>query len=242
MNQTASFNIINENLIQDCATCMYKSLLFDSLDTGSLSDINTTKIHKQYEKGERICIEGERIENLIYIHKGLVKLSKRNNDGTVQILSIAQPLDYIGLLSVFSNQKYKYSLTAIEPTSVCFINITAIKHNIKTNGNFAIEIIEKISKAADEIINTKITLGKKDLKSKIAYILIFFAKEVYKSNSFNLPISRTEMAELVDMRAENIIRTLSSFKKENIITTKGAKIDILNMEALELISNGNQAP
>ena len=237
MNQTASFNIVNKDLVQDCASCVYKSLLFDTLDDSSLSKINVKKIHKQYAKGERICVEGERIEDLIYIHKGLVKLSKRNNDGVVQILSIAQPLDYIGLLSVFSNKIYKYSLTAIEPTSVCFIDIEVIRHSIRTNGDFALEIIEKMSKAADEIIATKVILGKKSLKSKIAFILIYFAKEVYQSNTYTIPISRTEIAELVDMRTENIIRILSSLKKDHIINAKGQNIEILDMEALELIND-----
>lgn len=227
---------MSDKVLLNCSTCMYKSLLFDALDPNSLGAINTQKIHKSYSKGERICVEGERIDDLIYIHKGLAKLSKRGSDGTSQIISIAQPLDYIGLLSVFSNEKYKYSLTALEPTSVCFISLESIRNAIRTNGNFALEIVEKMSKAADEIIEIKCILSKANLKEKLAYILLYFAEEVYKSTTFTIPISRIEIAELVDMRTENIIRALSNFKKEGIISTKGQNVEILDMEALKSIN------
>lgn len=238
MQTKTPVNIIENKLVQDCATCMYKSLLFDALDDQSLSKINTKKIHKQYKKGERICVEGERIEDLIYIHKGLVKLSRRNKDGKTQILSIAQPLDYIGLLSIFSNTNYQYSLTAIEHTSVCFIKLKSIQNTIRTNGDFAIEIIEKMSKASDEVLSARYTLSKKNLKEKIAYILLFFAENIYQDSSYELPISRTEIAELIDMRSENIIRILSDFKKNNVIKVKGQKIEILDIEKLKAINEG----
>lgn len=216
----------------DCSTCLYKSLLFDSLKKKDLQKINSKKTHREYEKGERICIEGERIENLIYIHKGLVKLSKRNNDGQVQILSIARPLDYIGLLSVFSNDFYRYSLTAIEPTSVCFIDLDSFREAIKSNGDFALEIVEKMSIASDEILSIKVDLAKKTLKSKMAYILLYFSEKIYDSNSFTLPVSRGELAELLDVRVENVIRVLSEYRKNKLIETKGQEVKIIDIEAV----------
>jgi len=197
-----------------------------------LQKINSKKTHREYEKGERICVEGERIEDLIYIHKGLVKLSKRNNDGQVQILSIAKPLDYVGLLSVFSNDYYRYSLTAIEPTSVCFINLDSFRETIKSNGEFALEIIEKMSKASDEILSVKVELAKKTLKSKVAYVLLYFSEKIYDSNSFTLPVSRGELAELLDVRVENVIRVLSEYRKNKLVAIKGQEIEIIDIEAV----------
>ena len=219
-------------LIKDCASCMYKSLLFDTLDSNTLGKINAQRKQRDYKKGERICIEGERIEDLVYIHTGLVKLSTRNNDGETQILSIAQPLDYVGLLSVFSNSTYQYSITAIETTSVCFVNLESIKNTIKNNGDFALELIEKMSKASDEILLYRQMLSKKGLKEKIGFILLFFSKEIYKSNVFELPISRQELADLIGSSAEGVIRIISDLKRQKIINSRGQKIEILDIERL----------
>ena len=228
----------NISLISDCESCMYRSLLFDTLDQNSLRKINTKRKQSIYKKGERICVEGERIEDLVYIHTGLVKLSKRNNDGQTQILSIAQPLDYVGLLSVFSNTTYQYSITAIETSSVCFINLESVKDTIKSNGDFALDFVAKMSKASDEIIFYRQMLSKKGLKEKIAFILLFFSNEIYKSSMFEFPISRQEIADIVGARAENVIRIISDFKKKKIINSRGQKIEILDKECLlELIKN-----
>lgn len=236
MKTNSSENIVDQTLVQECSCCIYKSLLFDTLDPKALNKISGLKKQSQFQKGERICVEGERIENLIYIHKGLVKLSRRNEDGQVQILSIARPLDYVGLISVFSSNKYKYSITAIEPTSVCFIDLECIRDTIKSKGDFAMEIVEKMSQASDEVLEARYTLSKKTLKAKLAYILLYFAETIYESYSFELPISRTEIAELVDMRSENVIRIMSDLKKNNIIKTKGQKVEILDVEQLRLIN------
>lgn len=234
-------NIISEHnedfdLIQDCASCDYKSLLFKTLDDSSLMKISVCKNQYQFKKGERICIEGERIENLIYLNKGLVKLSRNNNDGRTQIVSIAKPFDYIGLLSVFSNDKYKYSLTAIEPSSVCFISLECIKDSIVNNGKFAMEILEKMSKISNTVLESKFTLSNKHLRGRIAHILLFFAEKIYSSYEFSLPVSRAEIAQLIDMRTENVIRIMSEFRKDGIIKINGPIVEIIDTDRLKSIN------
>lgn len=224
-------------LAQDCSTCEYKSLLFKTLDDAYLKKINVCKSQYQFKKGERICVEGERIENLIYLHKGLVKLSRTNFlDGRTQIISIAKPFDYIGLLSVFSNDNYKYSLTAIEPSSVCFINLECIKDSILNNGKFAMELLEKMSKVSDDVLDSKFALSKKHLRGRIAHILLFFAEKIYDTYEFSLPVSRAEIAELIDMRTENVIRIMSEFRKDKIIKINGPIVEIIDVDRLKSIN------
>jgi len=49
------------------------------------------------------------------------------------------------------------------------------------------------------------------------------------------PLSRKEIAELIDMSTENVIRILSEFRKDNIIRIDGSCIEILNIGQLERI-------
>jgi CRP/FNR family transcriptional regulator len=223
-------------LIQDCSTCEYKSLLFNTLEKDYLKKINACKNQFEYKKGEIICKEGEKILDLIYLHKGLVKLERLNNDGKSQIISIAKPFDYIGLLSVFSSKVYKYNLIAIEPSSACLINIDCIRDSIVKNGNFALEIVEKMSRISESVLETKFTLSKKNLRGRIAHILLYFAENIYNSYEFDLPISRSEISELIDMRTENVIRIMSEFRKDKIIKINGPTIEIIDLKLLKAIN------
>jgi CRP/FNR family transcriptional regulator len=60
-----------------------------------------------------------------------------------------------------------------------------------------------------------------------------FAKQVYFKSKFHLPLSRKEIAELIDMSTENVIRILSEFRRDEIIRIDGSLIEILNIGQLE---------
>ena len=57
------------------------------------------------------------------------------------------------------------------------------------------------------------------------------------SNKFVLPISRREIAELIDMRTENVIRIMSEFRKDGLIKINGHIIEVINPEMLLKVSD-----
>ncbi len=55
-------------------------------------------------QGESIIKEGTQITDFTYLKSGLVKLYRSDQSGKEQIITIAKPMDYVSLLSVFSRQ------------------------------------------------------------------------------------------------------------------------------------------
>ena len=218
-----------------CNKCAFRSLLFDNLSEDELIDLNINKVEKKYFKKERVVEQGQPIKEFLYLKEGLIKLVKKDGMQKEHIISIAKPLNFIGFLSVFSNNKYQYSINAIEDSVVCFIDLEILKETIKNNGIFALEVLEKISKISDDIIQFRVMIDRRQLRGRIAYILVMFAKQVYFNSKFNLPLSRKEIAELIDMSTENVIRILSEFRKDKIIRIDGSLIEILNIGQLERI-------
>jgi CRP/FNR family transcriptional regulator len=221
--------------VSNCKSCIYRSWAFKNLSTEELKSINDKKVEKFYRKGENICMEGDEILSFMYLQNGLVKLYKTETNTKEHIISIAKPQDFIGLLSIFSNTKHIYSITDIEDSIVCFVDLEIIKEFIKTNGAFAIDFFEKISSISDSVIKTRIDINTRQLRGRIAYILLFLSKHIYNSTKFNLPISRKEVAELIDMSTENVIRVLSEFRKDKLIQIEGKSIEILDIMRLEKI-------
>lgn len=198
--------------------------------------MNLNKKEIDIEKGEIICQEGEPIKYLVYLRGGLVKLYKTGTGRTQQIISIATSRDFIGLLSIFSNTEYIYSLAALEDSSICMIDMSVIKKIILQNGKFALSLIEKMNRISDVVLSNKVELGIKQLRGRIAHILLMFADKVYRSDIYELPVSRKEVGELIDMRTENVVRILSEFRKDQLIGIEGKKIEIINKSMLEKIS------
>lgn len=220
----------------NCEGCELRSLFFESVSNDEIESICTRKTQHDYRKGEAIIREGEEIKDFIYLKSGLVKLFRRGNNDKEQIICFAMPLDFVSLLSLFSEKKYNYSVTALEDSITCNISLDEIKSIALHNGKFALNIMEKINRATDKIIIDSLEVKQKRLYGRIAYILLYFSKSIYKNSTFDLPVSRKEIAEYIGMTVENVIRTLSDFRKDGIIKISGPTIEIIDSEKLERIN------
>lgn len=214
--------------MEDCTTCKYKSTLFEKLTDDQLEQINNSRKTVFVSKGDVVCREGESISNFIYLVSGLVKLHKVDRFGKDQIVSIAKPMDFVGLLTLFSDDNYQYSMTALQDSTLCFVDLGLMKKFAGSNGTFALEIMKNISNISDEIIRKTYAINSKNLRGRIAFVLMDFADNIFESDIFDLPISRKEIGELIDMTPENVIRILSEFRRDGLLHLKGKHLEILN--------------
>ena len=222
--------------IVSCKTCVYRTLLFGCLNDIEYNLVNNGRKEIEYKRGERIKSEGEEIDSFLYLRKGLVKIFKTGNQGKDHILSINKPGDFISLLHIFSNETYTYNIEALEKTLVCEVELSIINYLIESNGDFAKTVIKRMGRIADEIIDNRFRQSQKQIKGRVASILLFFAEQIYHSNSFSLPVTRREIGELISMTTENTIRTLSGFNNDGIIRMEGKQLELINVDMLKRIS------
>jgi len=219
-----------------CELCELKELFVDNLSGDGLDLVCTGKVEKGFQMGETIIKEGTHIQDFTYLKSGLVKLYRSDPSGKEQIISIAKPMDYVSLLSVFSNEKYNYSVSALEDSVTCNLKMSDVRSLVNKNGKLALNLLKKMSRVADKIIIDSLEIRKKHLRGRVAFLLLYFSQEVYFSSEFDLPLSRKEMAEYVGMTTENVIRTLSEFRKDDILKIYGKTIQIVQMDTLKSIA------
>ncbi len=217
-----------EHIRCDCKSCELQNLVFEHLLENELDAICIRKETVVFKKGETVCRMGDEIKFFHYLKTGLVKFYKTNGVGKDQIIRIAKPFDFISLITVFSAKEYQYSVTAIEDSEVCMVPLWAIREIIERNGKFALGIIQKMTQVSDSIITANTDINSKNLRGRIAYILLYFAEDIYKTDQYDLPVSRREIGELIEMSTENVIRMLSEFRKDKLIAIDGKNIKILN--------------
>lgn len=226
--------LIHDN--SGCKHCTFKSLLFTKMTDKELDHVNESRKEMAFDKGELIIKEHDPIKEFLYLKKGLVKLVKTGENQRERIMSIARPLDFVSLLSTFSDKTYQYSVTALEPSVVCSIELDRMKSVIRKNGDFALELLEHITRSSNFVIQSNYDIDDKQLRGRIAYIILWFAQKIYHKNRFELPVSRKEIGELINMTTENVIRILSEFRKDGIISIDGKIIEIINLDMLERLS------
>lgn len=219
-----------------CEACIYRSFLFDDLTREELGVLSISRNEITYKKGDVIFQEGDEVKNFIYLKEGLLKIYKTIDQRKEQIIGITKPKDIIGLLSAFSKTNHLYSISALEDSEVCVIETELVRKLARENGSFAISLLEKMSDINDQILSTRLSINLKNLRGRTAYIILLFAKEIYKEVKFDLPVSRKEIGELIEMRTENVIRILSELRNDGIIGIEGKRIEIQDMKRLEQIA------
>jgi CRP/FNR family transcriptional regulator len=221
--------------LENCKKCKIKSAATKTLSQAELEKLENNCVEVNFKKGDIIFKQGAYSSNIIYLKNGLVKvhISYANNE---QIIKIAKFPSYLGIPTTFNEKFNHYSATAIENTTVCFIDIELFKHFIFENGKFAYEIIIELCHSELNSFNRCIDRIQKNIHGRIANALLFFSDEIYKKQEFILPLSRHELGSLIDTSRESICRILSEFNNDNIIEIRGRKIKILNENLLKTIS------
>ncbi len=222
--------------IESCNTCIYRKLLFDKLDEAEHRIIDESRTELAFEKGEVLRKEGQKVQSFMYLRRGLVKIYRTDKYGKDHILGISRPGDFISLLSVFSGATYNYSVAALEETQICDIKLNAIKSVIKTNPAFSLNLLNRISKISEDIINIQFELNQKQVRGRVAYVLLLLADRIFMKHEFKMPITRREVGEMITMTTENTIRTLSEFRKDGIIEISGKSIRIVDYQRLVTVS------
>lgn len=219
-----------------CQSCELRNLLFSSLSEKDLDRVCESREELSYAKGEVIHDEGDPIQDFKYLKNGLVKLYKVTESGDEQIITITRPLEFVSNTNIFHEERYRYSLSALEDSVVCCVKIDIIKELVVKNGKFALELISALSRTSENIISLGLEIRKRNLAGRVAFVLLYLSGEIYHSRIFDLPVSRKEIADLISMSAANVIRTFSEFRRDGIIQSNGRTIEITDMKKLEVIS------
>ena len=66
--------------------------------------------------------------------------------------------------------------------------------------------------------------------------MLYLSDKIYQSKSFNIGLSRQELADYAGCSKEQLIHTLRTFTSDGIIWVSGKKIEILDRDKLLTIS------
>lgn len=220
---------------ENCRFCELRSSAAHKLSATELGILSNNCAQSVFKKGDIIIKQNSLSTNVVYVKSGLVKL---HVDGPRKemILRIVKAPSYLCLPSSLGDKVNHFSATALENTSVCFIDLNTFRQFIYTNGDFAYQLIIDLSRTQIQSFHTCVNNAQKHSAGKVADALLFFSEEIYKNPSFVLPVSRLDMSDITGTTRESVSRILSDFHNDNIIRLEGKRVTILNASRLKQIS------
>jgi CRP-like cAMP-binding protein len=97
-------------------------------------------------------------------------------------------------------------------------------------------MIEDISAKSLRTHSRMVNLAQKKMPGRLAEAIIYFADDVFKSDEFEMILSRQELGEMANMAKESVIRIMKDFEESGIIRSTSSKIEIIDKVKLNLIS------
>lgn len=223
-----------------CETCgaRHKSV-FCGLSNDEVTNLNHEKGCNFYEKGKIIFHEGNRLNGIYCINKGKIKLFQLGTEGKEQIIRFAKEGDIIGYRSLLSEEALSASAASLEDAIICFIPRNHVLKMITENPNFNFKMLKILSHELGEAAKIITDLAQKPVRERLAETLLIL-KETFDLNEnkvIQVRLSREELANIVGTATESVIRLLSEFKKEQLISLEGREIKLLNIPALTRAAN-----
>ncbi len=224
-------NIV-DRIVTSCTVGNPNCNCFDHLTEEQLKLVKENQVIVEYRKGEIIAKQGTFATHILYICEGLAKVYYEDSNKNL-ILRIASEGSLIGLTSLpLSQNTFHYTASAYVDTTVKLIDINIVRKLLVENGKFASSIIDVLSNISIQKNGRFFSLSHRQSYGKLADILLCLAGNIFKTDKFDLQLSRKELAELSGMSTESVIRTLKNFQDDGMIKITGKTFEVIDPEGL----------
>ncbi|MDD0853392.1 Crp/Fnr family transcriptional regulator [Halobacteriovorax sp. GB3] len=228
----------NSREMNGCEHCPSKGQgIFCELKNSELHEISEHKVTNTYKKGQTLFVQGNHPFGIYCINSGNIKVTKTGPDGKESIVRIVKGGDVLGHRSLFTNDYYSATATAIEDSKVCFIDKKYILKVIEEKPSVALNVINKLSRDMGAAESKLTSLHQKNVRERLAELFLLLKEthgEEVSTGRFklNIKLTREEMATMIGTANETLIRFISEFKDENLIEQEGKVLFVVNEEKL----------
>lgn len=202
-----------------------------------LDSLSHNREHIPYPAKTHLFREGDNPHYLYLLNKGKVKNYMSNEAGKELILRIHKTGAYIGYQQLFECAPYNESAVALEDCEIVRIPKQEFFTLLYNNRDVARRFIKLLANHAEEQENRLLRLAYDSVRKRLAGALLQLQEPsgstTKGSQRYSVSISREDLANLVGTSKETVIRTLSDFKREDLVITKGKYITVPNKKALE---------
>lgn len=207
-----------------------KNPLFAGVSDEDLDALMDICREKEHVRGELLFSEGEEAEGFFFVGTGKVKVFKLSPEGKERILHIVHSGSTFAEAAIFGNGLYPAYAEPLEKSHLLFFPRGDFLDLLHSRSQLAINMIGGLSRFLRQFASQIEELTFKDVPARLARYLLDLAGDQF---SFELPISKTQLASNLGTVSETLSRTLRKLSDEGCIEVQGKTINILDSDRLE---------
>ncbi|WP_228409057.1 Crp/Fnr family transcriptional regulator [Chryseobacterium ureilyticum] len=182
--------------------------------------------NKIYKKKESVFKEGDHVVYFFQIAKGKVKLNNYSEEGKEFIHNILGKNQSFGDALLFLNQYYPMNAICLEESEIIRITKDNFMEMIRKNPKLSLEMNTCFSQEIFYKLKMMQSMASENpiqrLKGVLDYLKSYHDGDC--THCFPIEFTRQQIANLVGLRVETVIRALKKMEKEGSIAFKERKI------------------
>lgn len=217
------------------ALCVSRVPIFNHLPAEALAVIADKASMRSHERGQFIHRAGEPSDKLFIVHKGKVKVYRLSDTGKEQLVRILNPGNFAGELALFSDDAHDSYAETIQASEICTIYQADVRALLLQYPEISLHVLAELSRRLGTSEKQAATIATTSINTRLAQYLADQAEQE-SSFTFNLPMSRRNLASFLGTTPETVSRRFGEFEDAGWITQSGQrKITILDLDALLLV-------
>lgn len=208
---------------QDCGDCPIRHRAVCSrCEPDELARLDSMKYYRSFQAGQTVIWSGDRMDFVASVVSGIATLTQTMEDGRRQMVGLLLPSDFVGRPG---RQSAPYDVTATSDLVMCCFRRKPFEDLMATTPHVAQRLLEMTLDELDAAREWMLLLGRKTAREKIASLLAILARRdvglklraARGAITFDLPLTREEMADYLGLTLETVSRQMSALKRDGVI-------------------------
>ncbi len=223
MHGTVTTNL--PDVLHRCEHCPVRhQAVCSAMNEAQLQKLSLIAHRKKVAAGKTIISDAEPVDFFANVVSGAVKLTKTLPDGRQQIVGLLFAPDFLGRAYSKNNP---YSAEAATDVELCTFPNGAFERLVGEYPGLQQRLFQHTLDELDAARDWMLLLGRKTAEEKVASFLYMLARRSLMigcahqkgpaTASFELPLTRADMADFLGLTIETVSRQLTRLKTSNII-------------------------
>ncbi len=222
--------------VTKCIHCHIHYEALEVLNAAEMAQFEQGCREVRFEAGDKVIPEGLPVTHVVYLKEGILKICLKGQGDRNMILKVLAPGSFVGLYDVFAHSFRSCSAIALTPVTACHISHEVFTMLIRSNGDFALEVLKYISLEEMDYFHRFLNMLGKQVTGRVAEMILYFADHIFHADRFNIALTQTELGTMVGASRESVSRVIKDLRKDRILKWDHSSIEILNRPLLEKIS------
>ncbi|MFB2983297.1 Crp/Fnr family transcriptional regulator [Microseira sp. BLCC-F43] len=212
--------------------------LWRGLPAEQVEQLAKIAIAQTYSKGEIIFQAGDEGSGFFIVVSGRVKVYKTSAEGKEQILHLFGAGDHFAEVPAFDGQNFPASAMALETSELLFFPRTSFLNLLQEQPTLAIKILGVFARHLRIMAQLVEDLSLKEVPGRLATYLLYLSDRNNSSDLVELDMTKSQLAALLGTIPETLSRVFAKLSAEDIISTNGSKIKLLDRQRLIGLAGG----